>query len=103
MRPRKNPAVRFHAAASFLDTCMANNGGKIRCPSEAAATTTLHQFNRYRKACREADDEGITMLDHYIFRKNGLYVEVVWRNDIDLSGQKHSTESHASRDENARR
>ena len=69
-RPRlTNLGLRFPDAVDFWDMALGNNGAIKALPSERAAIHFQHQLNMYRKASRDMDDDGVSVLDNYIVRR----------------------------------
>ncbi len=84
-RIKINPEIRFADCKNILDYVKMRGGrGEIDCLSHNAAVNMQQRLNHYRKIVRENND-GLTLLDIYVFLKRGNKVVIQPRPTIDPS------------------
>lgn len=85
-RPRiTNLGIRFPDADDFWQMALGNSGAKKALINEKAAIHFQHQLNMYRKASRDMNPEGLSVLDNYIVRREEHRVIIMLRPRVDLS------------------
>lgn len=78
-RPKINPQVQYADVIELLDNVERVGPIEVQCKDEPTAVYMLSRMNRYRKIVRENDERGLTILDNYIFRREGTTISVVVR------------------------
>ncbi len=83
-RPKINPDVRFADCKNILQYVLERGHGEIDCLNPNSCVNMLQRLNTYRKIVRENND-GIALLDAYVFLRRGNKIIITPRPTIDPS------------------